>query len=379
MSGKIISGPLNIIKLTGNINRIDKELYVFLDWHAPLEIETSCKTDKTLPQENIIDIVDFIAHKITTSDDEIDFFLEIKYTDTRDGLDLSVQDIYLQRLRKFFNDFKSKNKDPRKRLHYVDIRDIPLFNLLTNLEFDSKFVSDVINEPTLLSTLQADDENLINLKDDLAESISYIDNITSIYADLNKGKFDKQKYDELSEKNRISTKLFIKLMHSYITEKNKEHIQMFVKGYIDSLNKLKDFGNRILQQNLNEYNPQVYNYILNYIDIFRTINSLLLDYYFIRRFLDKNYIKKGLLYCGFEHSTSIIILLVMYFDMKIVNASYKKEITSNDEELTYDYINFSITDSSMNYIDKREFIKNTFIKNYDAGQDRWIQCSTDIL
>ena len=114
MSGKIISGPLNIIKLSGKINGIDKELYVFFDWHAPLEIETSCKSDKTLPQENIIDIVDFIAHKITTSDDEIDFFLEIKYTDTRDGLDVRVQDIYLQRLRKFLTILNQKIKIQEK-------------------------------------------------------------------------------------------------------------------------------------------------------------------------------------------------------------------------------------------------------------------------
>lgn len=116
MSSKIISGPLNIIKLVGNINGINKELYVFFDWHAPLEIETSCKTDKSLPQENIIDIVDFIEDKITKIDDEIDFFLEIKYSEIRDGIDRSVQDIYLQRLRKFFNDFKLKNKNPKKKI-----------------------------------------------------------------------------------------------------------------------------------------------------------------------------------------------------------------------------------------------------------------------
>ena len=213
----------------------------------------------------------------------------------------------------------------------------------------------------------------------MEESIGYIDSITSIYADLNKAKFDKQKYEELSEKNRISTKLFIKLMHSYITEKHRQHIQMFVKQYIDTLNKLKDFGNHILQQNLNEYNPQVYNYILNYIDNFRTINSLLLDYYFIRRFIDKDYIKKGILYCGFEHSINIIIFLGMYFNMEIVNASYKNDSTRNGAELTYALINITIRDLTMNYMDKREFIKKSLIKNYDAGQDKWIQCSTDIL
>jgi hypothetical protein len=378
MSGKIISGPLNIIKLTGNINGIDKELYVFLDWHAPLQIETSCKTDKTLPQENIIDIKDFIADKITTSVDEIDFFLEIKYSDIRDGLDERAEDIYIIRLRKFFNDFKSKNKDPKKRLHYVDIRDIPLHHLLTNLHYDEDFVNDIINNPTMLSTLQADDENLINLKDDLEDSIRYIENITDTFNELIRGTFDKEKYDKLSVENKISTKLFMKLIHSYITEKNKKNIQMFVKQYIDRLNMLKRIGDFIVQQNLNVYNQTLYYYIRNYFDQFRMANSSLLDYYFIRRFLDKNYIKKGLLYCGFEHSIDIIILLVMYFDMKIVNSSYKKRNT-NDEELTYDYINSSITDLSMNYMHKREFIRNTFIKNFDAGPDRWIQCSTDIL
>lgn len=375
MSKKFISGPLNIIKLIGNINGIDKELYVFLDWHAPLEIETSCKTDKSISKEHIVDIVDFIKDKITTSTDEIDFFLETKQTDLH-GIDSRVEDIYLQRLRKFFIDFKSKNQDPKKRLHYVDIRDIPLFNLLTNLEFDNNYVEDIINNPT---KLKSSDENLKNLKEDLTDSLKYIENITEIYKDLNDGKFNKEKYDKLSVENKISTKLFIKLMHSYITDKNKQSIQMFVKSYIYNLNILPQFLNYILQQNLDVYNPMVYNMILNFIERFRLVNSQLLDFYFIRRFIDKDYIKKGLLYCGFEHAINIIFLLIKYFDMKLVNASHKKDKISTGTELTFDYINSFLTDSTIDYIQITEFLKNTFIKNYEQGPDKWIQCSTDIL
>lgn len=51
---------------------------------------------------------------------------------------------------------------------------------------------------------------------------------------------------------------------------------------------------------------------------------LLTDLYFIRRFLDKNYITNTILYTGSTHMADITFILVKYFGFKITNVYYHK-------------------------------------------------------
>ena len=44
--------------------------------------------------------------------------------------------------------------------------------------------------------------------------------------------------------------------------------------------------------------------------------------YFLRRFLDKKYIKNAIIYGGRHHTKNYIYLLKKYFDFKITNFSY---------------------------------------------------------
>jgi hypothetical protein len=48
----------------------------------------------------------------------------------------------------------------------------------------------------------------------------------------------------------------------------------------------------------------------------------LVDIYFLRRFLDKQYIKTGVLYAGAFHCLHNILVLVKYFDYEITHAFY---------------------------------------------------------
>ena len=50
-----------------------------------------------------------------------------------------------------------------------------------------------------------------------------------------------------------------------------------------------------------------------------------IDMYFLRRFLDKDYVQNGIVYAGIAHSMSYIYMLIKYYDFKITNVSYLKE------------------------------------------------------
>lgn len=60
--------------------------------------------------------------------------------------------------------------------------------------------------------------------------------------------------------------------------------------------------------------------------------SKFMDLYFLRRFLDKDYIKKGIVYCGEYHFVHYISFLVKYFDFEILECD-KFYIVSNIKEL----------------------------------------------
>ena len=60
------------------------------------------------------------------------------------------------------------------------------------------------------------------------------------------------------------------------------------------------------------------------------ISYFLSDVYFLRRILDKNYIKNIVTYCGRYHAFNYIYFLVKYYDFKII-----KMFDSNDLPINY--------------------------------------------
>jgi hypothetical protein len=65
------------------------------------------------------------------------------------------------------------------------------------------------------------------------------------------------------------------------------------------------------------------------------------DLNFLRRFLDKDYIKNTIIYTGIDHLSDIIYILIKYFDFKLTNIYYhNKEIKIEDINgiQNFDYI-----------------------------------------
>ena len=136
-NAKQINGPINIIRMEGNVNNIKKVIYIFMDQHINLSQQTECN--------NVFakDIDTFFAEnfsKLNDSDTIYDFFLEIMPTSTQNvkygynfESNVNYRDIYIievvKLFRKLFNYEPSKNKVTvskyfrNVRLHYMDVRD----------------------------------------------------------------------------------------------------------------------------------------------------------------------------------------------------------------------------------------------------------------
>lgn len=64
------------------------------------------------------------------------------------------------------------------------------------------------------------------------------------------------------------------------------------------------------------------------------IFTLITDLFFLRRFLDKDYIINGIIYSGISHSINYVFILLKLFDFKVTNFSYLKE----KPELVFDIV-----------------------------------------
>ena len=136
MSSKFVSGPINCVRLEGTVNSIKKVLYLFMDFHHDVTIQTQCE-DIIAPdfKTYLINTFNGIKNKNKT----YDFFFEIRPSTLLSETWKGKKEKYIREIDKLFrNEFNLKNKInyessknevttsknfPNIRLHYVDIRD----------------------------------------------------------------------------------------------------------------------------------------------------------------------------------------------------------------------------------------------------------------
>ena len=68
----LIDGPVNIVRIEGKINNIDKILYVFFDQHNPVVEQTQCDSYES------VNITKFLYNIFKNISRKLDFFLEIR-------------------------------------------------------------------------------------------------------------------------------------------------------------------------------------------------------------------------------------------------------------------------------------------------------------
>jgi hypothetical protein len=345
-----INGPYNAVRLEGSINNINKIIYLFLDIHLSPSVQTDCASYES------VNIDKYLYDIFKKTSNPLDFFFEIKESFASKNLIPIFKPRYIESVQKLYKKVQldedtKKNIKKYVRLHYMDIRD--------HLEKNIYYYNDVLqqNISTILSNRNITSNNFVNILESCTGLIYELE----IYQTF----FDKENKLSRTNKNlknsKSSNKDIVKYFLNKITKKykNKDIINKLKKNYFNDIlekinkciEKLKELKKLILTKESYVYrsyetkNPFKNNpddilgeyylptdlneliYELNRMAEF--INSYILfifakitDLFFLRRFLDKDYVTKAIVYTGGAHSINYINVLTTYFDFKITHVSY---------------------------------------------------------
>jgi hypothetical protein len=341
----LINGPINAIRLEGSINNINKIIYVFFDYHSPIGLQTECESYDSM------NVIQYLYNLFKNTSKSIDFFLEIKQSFIQKKVS-PFKNIYIQEIAKMYNKVKFNDKTKKDikhnvRFHYLDIRDHLEKFIYTNISILYNSAKSLRMNKDIYST------EFHNILDSCTRLIYELD----IYKKYFDGNQLARSANNNNEPKDMITYFLDKITKKY---KNTDIIKQLKKTYFKDvikhinicLDKLKE-----LQKIVQDKEDYVYRYydekmkytkgdnFNNYINIEELDNfvfycdklieeinyyilyifSKLTDIYFIRRFLDKDYITNAITYTGSAHSINYINLLVSYFDFKITHYSYSEE------------------------------------------------------
>jgi len=317
----ILNGPNNVIRLTND----NKTLYIFGDYHEDLNTQNECLPNN---EYESIDIDKFLLKFFKSTDKEIDFFVEQKPNLIGDSTN-HYRMKYIRQIIKLFEK-KVGNIDnkiihnelyPNIKFHFSDIRNDLQNYMYTNLIQNTFYLND------------------INIYNNQTAHIKYLYNfINNNIMNIKKIKEDYK-----------NDKYIKKILHSYKNDNIQKIInKLFENLYLKNLDVIIIKSNDIINdlQNLLEKIQDIFfdikKNLMYQVDIIAKIKELesfilytLLiptDLYFIRRFLDKDYIKTGILYTGSAHLCNITYLLVKYFNFTITNV-YKTNKEFSDKDI----------------------------------------------
>lgn len=363
-----ISGPINVVRMEGIIFGIKKVIYLFMDTHLPLGTQTKC------PDFMSQDVVQYLATNFKNSDKPLDFMFEIKNSWINNE---SVHDYTSMYIHDFVNLFLSEysTKDGKVnssrtnsliRYHYLDIRDY-IYGVVMQYDYHihsilNNYLAQNIshNVITLLTdSLSGIITELLYWKEIFNGDISEVQNATKKNLKRllkNKKKIDIQ-IDEVKIEKDIKEipKFMYKIKGRYNHPEIKSKLKILFNEVISSFDEIIDMCN-VMKSNLAIFSEKIidprtlyyhvlqkaYNWgqpyteklklstdlIIEYLTISNKLTyvyAIVTDIYFLRRFLDKDYIKNAIVYSGALHSVNYIQHLLTQHDFKITNCSYSLE------------------------------------------------------
>ena len=353
-----INGPINTVRLEGTVNGINKIIYVFFDLHHDISDQTKCHNVLNIDINQYLMEV-FKQH--TKEKKMYDFFFETNPSEILGDMGNDKKK-YIDELADLFNkSFKIVNDKvtkssvfPKVRLHYIDIRfyfgnsEDLLFSISEHIdgmyeekEFDNSDIDDLIEMVGELLDGTIELEKLIYTKgrSKIKKTQLIVDNIT--FVDLSETDI---KNNAIYLINKIKTKYANKDIQKKILNIIDGELKTYFKLYKEKLKIMIKNLEKIDIIDSDELNPSLEfptygNSEYSYMNILKTIyndwyicfqygmliHSLLIDLFFMRRFLDKDYITNGISYTGAYHSTHYVYFLVKYFGFKITHYSYLKE------------------------------------------------------
>ena len=341
-----INGPVNIIRLEGYINNGEKKIiYLFGDVHLPLGLDQN-----HCIQDDRIDI-DVFFSKIFRTNPSInyDLFIESPKENLIRECDLKTKN-YILNMRDFVNknfNIDDKNnvvksdKYPNVRFHYFDLRNsfTKMFKILDKL---TNYIHSSLDWRYDLR------RNVDILLNDLTQLRSRIEEIVTIL-----------------DSNNIKE---IKKIREAKRYNHKEIYENIIEKYNDIEKKLKEIDVQKLKFDIvKKFNKHTksdkinnYDYVF---DIFQMIYKLskdiedetskLIDLYLVRRFLDKSYIKIGLVYAGYAHFSHILHILINDFNFEITHSTTdiedkNKIIKYAKSKTSSEFISYLLNEISIN-------------------------------
>lgn len=351
---KKITGPINLVRLEGKINGINKVLYTFFDYHMDVKMQTQCDDIYS------IDMSKYLAYEFKKINDDVsnnsnyDFFFEHDFKSYKQDSDkFYIKEKYINDTTTFFmknfNIVDTHNKDnkdfiPMKqnksmftkfRFHYTDPR---YFNMLPILESCFQYNNMVYeNLSQIIQNINLFASNF----DVYSHYILHKLNNTPLKTDSDFFKSEDMKYfmytidktfDKYNDKNNkdIINKIANTILIRYI---------IMLPELIKKLLEIVKIAQTLCQISNNQLvvqSDKSYYYGIDYKMTRKIINEIsdslselyekylhfivfIMDLFFIRRFVDKDYITNCIGYTGGYHSMNYIYILIKYWDFKITH------------------------------------------------------------
>ena len=373
----ILNGPLNYFKIYNKKN--NQTLWIFMDYHESIYKQKKCE------DYNSKDIDKYFYKIMSESDENLDFFLEIKPTKINTDEKYHYNDNYIHEImktfKKIYKELKNNSITNKKniRLHYIDIRDYAFFyeldiiidslyknlndltnnNLLISLHKIIgilKFINEVIIKVKKIKKIKKTDKNSIEEKILINKDLDLVNIDTNNNDLLNLGFIQIIKKILLIKKDTSLKNTKINLKEKLINFFNKNYIE-YSKEVIKKLEQLFLHINKISKiieikkiesnlyidknilnknTNLTSFSPgygissKEYNYFYRLIydelasieDAITTLGVVLTDSFFLTRLIENNNIKKSIIYTGAYHSTIYLWFLIKYADFQIIKYNY---------------------------------------------------------
>lgn len=340
---EFINGPTNFAHLKGIINGIEKDIYLFFDKHLDINNQTRCKSFDS------IDISYYLYTIIEKSKDFLDFFMEIRTSQLEKTI-TNKKDIYINEVINLFKSefdiIKDNNEEnvkysktnSRVRLHYLDIRDhLGIF-----------YLNEIITKIKKYLNLLNEDEK--NKNKYIQKILIYIKKISNEIELLNKNIKEVIKnnhiiYDKINDKQKYYLN---KVLNKYHNNVLSQGINIFLDVHYNAIIKsiesvIININSMLINQflfdikQMDEYINQLSNYIIQLYCFFT-------DAYLLRRVLDKNYVKKCIIYSGGAHSINYIFFLVKYCNFRIIKIhnSSERDVNTLMNKINKEWYSFDV-------------------------------------
>ena len=340
-----INGPINFFKL----KKDNKIIYLLCEVHEDISRQQECDDLYS------INIDKYLKHVFKNSTETIDFMLETPEEflneDKKTYSDNNYNLKYIQKLRKMY--IQNKNAEKNTRFHHIEIRyynqlwelrelsENNMNNLWNNGLYDfyliinnlKKIVEILIN---LLKITQKyrDNANIVDDKNTpIVEHI--INKILNRYNDNKNKKIINNFYDKFCiDKIKFTIELINKNMTRY-EEINKNNSDLYLQQYRTSI-PFGEKGGKIMtyENNIPDYKNKLFE-IKNEIEYILllciNIGSAYVDSYFLRRFIDKDYVNNVIVYAGNFHIASYLWFLVKQCDFEIIEYNTINEKKTSEE------------------------------------------------